>query len=569
MPDDREWEKVGEPPGIYPAELWDWYKCYYPNPPGKLAHDAMLYLAEAGIRHLATVAYSIARQDRSLTDEPGLFPLGRHLSFGDWVKVLRACESAVPGWDFSQIPRGALTACGRLTTVSNMLDELRDVDTMTPVEKALASSPKKLQWWSAWNVLVEYRNKTLGHPNASVLKTRGFHELLTEVVAAAVAELLWNQLVAEAFSQHREAWFSSRTTGRSYKVLVRASNRMRQPLTLVGDEGGGFDPDDQLILSSQGGRLVFRCRKQDPQGVPPGSAPGQSDAILDAPGVQGRDGLAENDARSQSTVQVEVIDEPMSRLDLVPTNSPSAEAHGVLGSWDLPFLGMTEVVPTTFTATGEHGESYKIEISERFFVAQFPVTQLLYARVMQENPSRFQADSHPVEFVSWIAAVEFCNKLSTMSDLEPVYENVLDRGWRVDASKPGFRLLMEDEWAYCCSTGHIDDSDTTPLCGSATTSPVDADAANRLGLHSMLGNVWEWCNDIYQTGYSAATVSRLIEPDSRSPRVIRGGSFVERPGIISPGSRSKHLARAARKNIGFRIGRSVPNRSNYSSSESS
>ena len=51
------------------------------------------------------------------------------------------------------------------------------------------------------------------------------------------------------------------------------------------------------------------------------------------------------------------------------------------------------------------------------------VTQKQWQTVMENNPSKFKGDDLPVEEVSWINAVEFCNALSEKQNLEKCYSN--------------------------------------------------------------------------------------------------------------------------------------------------
>ena len=57
-----------------------------------------------------------------------------------------------------------------------------------------------------------------------------------------------------------------------------------------------------------------------------------------------------------------------------------------------------------------------------FSILATEVTQELYESVMGENPSEFKGEKNlPVEKVSWVDAMSFCNELSKKEGLDPVY----------------------------------------------------------------------------------------------------------------------------------------------------
>jgi len=198
------------------------------------------------------------------------------------------------------------------------------------------------------------------------------------------------------------------------------------------------------------------------------------------------------------------------------------------GTWVEPVTGMEFVpVPAGVFQMGDlfdvgwDNETPLQEVRiEGFYIGKHAVTQGQWEKVMPENPSFFKKGaSYPVEQVSWADVNAFIRRLNELS-----------------GSDGKFRLPFEAEWEYAARSGGRrelyaggDDINAVAWYGEnsrGSTQPVGLKAANRLGLHDMSGNVWEWCRDVYLPGAVAAPGrDRPGGKKETGERVIRGGSW--------------------------------------------
>ena len=204
---------------------------------------------------------------------------------------------------------------------------------------------------------------------------------------------------------------------------------------------------------------------------------------------------------------------------------------------------------------------HPVRISRPFYLGVNEVTQGEFRAVMGTNPSHFgESDDLPVEQVSWLAAVRFCIKLSERENRAPFY--------RVDGTAVtvvgggGYRLPTEAEWEYACRAGSTtrfpfgEDAGTLGEYAwyrrnsEGKTHPVGRKLPNAWGLHDMVGNVLEWCDDWYgEMYYASSPRSDPSGPPSASNRVDRGGSFTSIPRYcrsadragFAPGHRNDYL----------------------------
>ncbi len=178
-------------------------------------------------------------------------------------------------------------------------------------------------------------------------------------------------------------------------------------------------------------------------------------------------------------------------------------------------------------------------------------------------------DNHPVVNVTWNDAQKYIEWLN----------NQMEGG--------GYRLLTESEWEYCARAGTTtryptgDDPETLVKIGNVAdgtakakfanwraiaakdgyvfTAPTGTYAANNFGLYDMIGNVFEWCEDVYDAKYYGQFAGKTaIDPVGPaavggSQRVYRGGGWDNDAVYCRSADRYFNSPVHRISNLGFRL----------------
>ena len=242
----------------------------------------------------------------------------------------------------------------------------------------------------------------------------------------------------------------------------------------------------------------------------------------------------------------------------------------------------------------DEGPQHEVKLAS-FFMSHTPITQAHWREVagwqplpaerwgqdLNPDPSHFYnregqaegevrlfeaeaiTDNRPVENVSWLDAMEFCNRLS-------------QRTGRT------YSLPSEAQWEYASRAGtttpfHFGDTISPELANydgnyvyadgskgiyQEKTTPVGMFPANAWGLHDMHGNVLEWCLDEWHESYEGAPTDGRAWVDAAEgekskelvkTKLLRGGSWSSLPGYCRSACRDRGGPGGAGSNVGFRV----------------
>ena len=219
-------------------------------------------------------------------------------------------------------------------------------------------------------------------------------------------------------------------------------------------------------------------------------------------------------------------------------------------------IGMPLVLipPGRFTM-GPNGSTYRVTLRKPFYVGTTEVTLGQYRRFQSDHRiegagDAFNADDRPAAMVNWIEAREFCDWLSN----QPAEREAGRR----------YSLPTEAQWEWAARAGtrtsrYFGDDDKrqrefswfnhtytpNPMheTGDRGRQSVAGLPANAFGLHDMLGNVWEWCDDRRSDDRTG---------EERTP-VMRGGSWRSGAFHCTAVAHDPGEERQKGDNIGFRV----------------
>ena len=293
-----------------------------------------------------------------------------------------------------------------------------------------------------------------------------------------------------------------------------------------------------------------------------------------------------------------VVSEPGTSVRVGPAAGASSTAPKPA---DCP-AGYVRVSPGTFTMGSPNSEDgrydnesqHSVTITRGYCMKATEVTQGEWQAVMGSNPSKFTncGANCPVEQVSWEDAVGYANALGRQEGLPECYAGSTFTG----LGCRGYRLPTEAEWEYAARAGTtgatyggnltirgerngpaldpiawyggnagvsydgaFDCSDLaekqfpSESCG---THPVGQKQPNAWGLYDMLGSVWEWTGDPYDT--YPGTVTDPTGPATGSSRVSRGGSWSGFARYARAAFRDYDAPDLRYRNLGFRLSRTEP-----------
>ena len=243
-----------------------------------------------------------------------------------------------------------------------------------------------------------------------------------------------------------------------------------------------------------------------------------------------------------------------------------------------------------FFVTRERG--YRVRLSRPFWISAHEVSKIQYNAVFPERSWHSNSEL-PVFVATFYDAIEFCNRLSKLSEMDPYYalediDRHSDRRFIEKADVKilggtGYRLPTDAEWEFACRAGTVTHYSFGNSCNGSeahiarrepfgTEKILDSDALtafpkkvgsfseNAFGLFDMHGNVKElvdkeWVEErIFNAGVE---VDPHLPHTSEGQQVtLRGGGYLL-PAFCARSSARRSCKPGDPESNGFRVVRSI------------
>lgn len=261
---------------------------------------------------------------------------------------------------------------------------------------------------------------------------------------------------------------------------------------------------------------------------------------------------------------------PPPAFETVPLSHPEEEYSDRLGDGELRLVGINFEPKFPMGTPDENPNKLADETlrhvrfsNHGLWIGSHPIGQALYQNVMGSNPAELfgresgQMATHPVQRVSWGDAMEFCRRLTARAREGGSISEYFE-----------YRLPTEAEWEFCCragaSTERYGELDKIALhrgIGRNMTCGIDDGSfeSNAWGLHHTLGNVFEWCLDVYGSyapnneGAFYRDRPNFVPFSDPAPRVVRGGSWADSAKYARAAARRSAPPEMLSSRIGFRV----------------
>ncbi|MBK6759162.1 MAG: SUMF1/EgtB/PvdO family nonheme iron enzyme [Ignavibacteria bacterium] len=283
---------------------------------------------------------------------------------------------------------------------------------------------------------------------------------------------------------------------------------------------------------------------------------------------------------SPSSRAVKISDADVTNVDFAQTSTaiPADSVHLVR----IPAGTFMMGCDGTFLCFPVAQPRHKVTLTRSFMIGSTETTQAVWQRVMPVNDSKVVGSRFPVTNVSFDSITTFCNRLSVLHGLRPVYSGY-GKNTIIDKSANGYRLPTQAEWEYAARAGSTSAISGVPDpapgadlelyyqevdkvawyrgvnqgASGPNAQPVAQLKPNAWGLYDVHGNV---CERVEGESY-LYTADESIDPDFlpyRFQNVIKGGSNGIDNAVydqVTVWHRLTVTFKDQASNIGFRIAR--------------